>query len=108
MSKLTNNVGNLILFIDVEVPAGDIKRSTFIEKLLASPQRNLQAIVGAIFKTDFLSSNAIDGDDDTYGMMTSNLVSDLYAEYGRGSRVNLPIHRVNGPLHLCILLVQEY
>ena len=72
MSKLTNNVGNLILFIDVEVPAGDIKRSTFIEKLLASPQRNLPAIVGAIIKTDFLSSNAIEDDNDTDDMMTLN------------------------------------
>ena len=94
--------------MDVEVPAVDIKRSTFIEKLLASPQRNLQAIVGAIFKTDFLSSNTIKDDNDTDVMMTSNLVSDLYAEYGRGSSANLPIHTYNGPLHLCILVVQEY
>ena len=39
---------NLDFVMDVEIPAGDIKRSTFIEKLLASPQRNLQAIVRAI------------------------------------------------------------
>ena len=54
--------------MDVEVPAGDIKRSTFIEKLLASPQRNLQAIVRA----DFLSYNANEDDDHTDDMMTSN------------------------------------
>ena len=42
--------------------------------------------------TDFLSYNANEDNDDTDVMMTSNPVSNLYAEYGRGSSANLPIH----------------